>query len=248
MAHQFSNEIYSMIVDNLQAEVSTLRRVSFVNRAFAASSRLYLWRRVTLKHQPTSNHVSSCAEFYEILTGGALTPGVADLVQEFCIDGTELPSTLSSDVHLPRVLDRLSNLTRLDIFNMSWPTDNNNRLLTSIRRILRSASLEGLTMVSLEGLALPTYLIDDCLAVRTLRLKGNYILENPLSVTTVQTHAPRPQNLILDLDPSIMVDVWPRIDTSYLQSLVIQLPTFEENMIVDGHALQCLGLNYSKRL
>lgn len=241
-----------MIIDNLRAEVSTLRRVSAVNRAFAASSRLYLWRRVVLRDQPnpTSYRVSSCAKLYEILTRGVLTPAVADIVQEFCIDSTELHSTLSSDVHLPLVLNRLNNLIKLEIFNMSWPTDNNHMhpLFTSIRNVLRSASLESLTMTSLENSAMPTYLIDDCLAVKTLRLRGNYMIENPPNIPMVQgvaTHPPHPQNLILDLDPAIVADVWPRVDTSYLQSLVIQLPASNEDMLINGNTLQCLGLNFS---
>ncbi|KAG6879615.1 hypothetical protein C0992_000643 [Termitomyces sp. T32_za158] len=41
-----------------------------------------------------------------------------------------------------------------------------------------------------------------------------------------------------------MEDVWPRMDTSHLESLVIQLPAFEENMLIDGRTLQCLGFNF----
>ncbi|KAG5723606.1 hypothetical protein E4T56_gene18153 [Termitomyces sp. T112] len=246
MAHKFSNEIYSMIIDNLQAEVSTLRRMSLVNRAFAASSRSYIWRRVILKASPglTPNHVSSCARFYEVLAGGVLTPAVADLVQEFCIDDTDFPFTLSTDVHLPLVLDGLTGLIRLDIFNMSLPTNNGHPLITSIRNILQSAILECVTIASS---VLPTYLIDDCLAVRTLLLRGSYIADVTPSVPIVQdveTNLPQPQHMILNVDPEVVEDVWPRVDTSSLQSLLIPLPVYEEDMRIDGHALRCLGLNY----
>ncbi|KAG6902837.1 hypothetical protein C0995_010722 [Termitomyces sp. Mi166 len=247
MAHQISSEIYSMIVRNLHPEVSTLGRVSLVNKAFALHSRPYLWRRVTITSgttsNPTSIHVSSCANFYsEILTGGVLTPAVGDLVQEFCIDNTEIPSALSSDVYLPLVLNCFTGLTKFEIFEISWPIDNDNPLITSISNILRSASLKSVTI---QSSAIPTYLIDDCQAVRTLRLQGSYLLELPMveDVPAV-TRPPRLQHLILDVGTDVAVDVWSRVDTSHLQSLIIQLPGLEEDALLNGRALQYLGLNY----
>ncbi|KAG6919195.1 hypothetical protein DXG01_008493 [Tephrocybe rancida] len=235
----FSNEIYSIIIDDLQADLTTLRQVSLVNKAFSTFSRRYIWRRVVLQPSPPTYALSSCAKLYEILTRAG---NPAEHIRDFCIDDTDNSPVLAADIHLPPILNCLTQLTKISIFNMRWPAGNLHPVTIAFRNILRSTELEAVTIHSYD---VPAYFLDDCRTLKTLGLRGQLLPSGMPQV--LASAAPQPQHMTLDVDPVVATAVWLRVDTSQLQSLLIQLPD-DERGVLDafqryGHILQTLGLN-----
>ncbi|KAG6835500.1 hypothetical protein H0H93_000762 [Arthromyces matolae] len=247
----FSNEILSIFIDHLQDDIPSLRKVSLVNKAFAVFCRPYIWRKIVLPpplRRRTATNNTPCAKLSAILHA-ADSP--AELVKDFCINNTKNRDSeiLSSDPNLPLVLNRLTKLTKFKVLEMIWPTKMDDPLIKEIRQILRSPDLN---MATICASFFPTFVVGDCFCVQSLSLVGSSVLEpeqdSDVDMISPVGSTPQPHTLIMDVEPYVAEEIWPLLDTSRLRSLLLALPTAEDELNAvlaqRHHALEYLAINF----
>ncbi|KAG6865977.1 hypothetical protein C0991_009979 [Blastosporella zonata] len=240
-------ELVLEVVKHLQNDRATLLKVSLVNRAFSSFARLQIWRRVVLQSP-------DCAELHDILAVVQGSP--AAFVEDLCIDGGNGESSdVFDNIHLPFILNRLTDTKTLKAFsvhNIVWPSNVLHPGIIAVRNLVRSPVLTTVTIYihddPMNGSNVPIYLIDDYTGLGTLTVGGSFMLLNN-RIPRVQFPIAQPLHMALNVEQFVGRDIWPRINTSQLQSLLISLPHFENNGMFAafrqyGHALQKLQLNY----
>ncbi|KAJ6588096.1 hypothetical protein B0H19DRAFT_1057349 [Mycena capillaripes] len=90
-------ELMDMIIDNLHDDIPSLQACSLAARAFAASTRTYIFNKIEIKPpQDSLSSQNTCQKFHQLLTS---SPHIAPLVDELCIVlvGTETSFEYDSD-------------------------------------------------------------------------------------------------------------------------------------------------------
>ncbi|KAG6832787.1 hypothetical protein H0H92_009405 [Tricholoma furcatifolium] len=221
MIVNLANELKRVIfIDYLELtrSPSELRSMATVCRAFYDFLRPFLWHSISLTAPhtwPPPPDYAPCAAVLAALFPAGQHPLNAYVTELHLCDSLsnvrEEPSfILSADHDLPVLLSSLPQLKTLTLGKLDWSI---SPLLDTIKSCLAMNSLRSVTIFTAE---FPVDLVDWCRHVRTLNLSTGYNIDAP----TVNANRPQPRHMHLSMDPSQFYNVWRRLDTSQLQTLV----------------------------
>ncbi|KAG6856500.1 hypothetical protein H0H87_003693 [Tephrocybe sp. NHM501043] len=252
MQAQFPQDVLIYVANFLHSDTTTLQHLALVNQAAASATRSHRWRRVVLRSSPhtPSHQPTACARLYSILVRN---DSPAKYIQEFYVDNNvqvDGPATLSTDVYLPLIFDQLAfnprGLKVFSILKITWPENPFHPLIIAAQNLVRAAPL--ITTITIDAPDVPTFLIDACgSSLETLNLGGSSLLQGIAEIAQVPTA--QPLGLLLQVEPFVEGDIWPRINTSSLRSLHIRIPHFDDNGMLAafdqyGHDLHKLELDF----
>ena len=140
---KFPLELFDVVIDFLHDDLKTLRACSLVSREWVASSRLHIFRSVTLYHRTRKGTSSTdCRRLFDIVSNSAR---ISSFVKHLQAHGG-LPIGVNPEPCLPSLLRILTSLQTLHIFPASTRNSTvalNSAAVESIRSVV-STSLEGL--------------------------------------------------------------------------------------------------------
>ena len=142
---KFPSELFDVVIDFLHNDLKTLRACSLVSRAWVASSRLHIFRNVTIHHCTRKGTSSSdCHRLFDIVSNSA---GISSFVKHLQTHG-DLATGHGVDPEpcFPPLLRILASLRTLHI--LPAPTQNSTVVVTNAA----VESIKSVVSMSLEEL------------------------------------------------------------------------------------------------